>query len=334
MPEQEKQHALKLECGQCRAKLDVSLLDPFSIFDCPSCGQRLRVPKVFGHYLLEKECGAGGMSTVYRATDKNNGMLVAVKVLREEFISDDPDGANFLRAAHIAEKVSNPGIVAVLECGICNRTPYTTMEYMGKGSLEALLKNDMLPPSSQVFNWISAVAGGLQAALNVGIVHHDVKPGNMLLSDECAVKLSDFDLADLRVGSLSKTSLGWASPAYASPERLNTGEEDYYGDIFSLGVSLYELLSGHCPYNNKGDSQQLLDRRRNHEYFRLMEVNSETPLAVSDLVDQMLDYAPIMRPSYADIIRVLNTAAGTAGTMTTRNLTFREKLKRFLPFGD
>ena len=145
--------------------------------------------------------------------------------------------------------------------------------------------------------------------MRFGVVHHDVKPANMLISGD-EVRLGDFDLADKRTeGDVSTPCAGWGTPAYVSPERLFSGGEDHRGDIFSLGASLYEVLSGKAPFGIEGEVEELYERRRAMAFPALCSVRSNLPRQLSDLVTGMLEFMYANRPTYAEIIRVLNAAS-------------------------
>ena len=126
---------VKVFCRGCHAKLDVSDLEPFSFFPCPDCGTRLRVPKRFDRYLLEKICGYGGMSKVYRAIEPELARRVAVKILNPGSEADD-GGTRFLAEARLVARVNHPGIIPIYNCGVFEAQPFLVMRYMESGSLE------------------------------------------------------------------------------------------------------------------------------------------------------------------------------------------------------
>ncbi len=303
---------LKVFCRKCHAKLDVSELEPFAYFPCPGCGTRLRVPKRFDRYLLEKICGYGGMSKVYRAIEPELARRVAVKILNPESEAND-GGKRFLAEARLVARVNHPGIIPIYNCGIYEEQPFLVMRYMEAGSLEQRLKDGTLPDIRQIAAWLRNIVEGLDFALRQEkIVHHDVKPGNILISAENEAKLGDFDLADVRDEGDSLTLCdGWGSPAYVSPERLLYGGEDYRGDIFSMGVTIYELMSGGvAPFGITGEPQELLDRRSEGVVRTLAELNPGVTPEFSALTGRMMSYAPEDRPTYAEVIAGLKQCSG------------------------
>ena len=138
-----------------------------------------------------------------------------------------------------------------------------------------------------------------------------MKPSNILLSSEDGAKLGDFDLADVRKpGDIFTPCEEWGSPGYLSPERLYSGGEDQYGDIFSLGVSIYELFSGRLPFGAGEDTEELYRRRQEMDFPELSSVAPQVPGRLSDLVTAMLSFRMDMRPGYPEIIDRLSEVAG------------------------
>ncbi len=293
---------IKVFCRHCHAKLDVTDLKPFSLFDCPICGARLRAPQRFDRYLLEKVCGIGGISKVYRALDPERKRRVAVKIIEPEF--NEPGVAErLLEEANIVSRINSPGIVPVYGAGVFEDRPFLVMRYMENSNLELRLKHQTLAPR-QVLGWLLTVAEGLKAALAQSIVHHDIKPGNILLDRDNQAYLSDFDLAEIQLSrDQVQPCTGWASPGYVSPERLIDGRETFKGDIFSFGVSCYELLSTVAPFGHEPEeAQKLLERRRHPDYAPLHDIQPLVSLRFSELVDRMLAYEPDDRPDYDQIL--------------------------------
>lgn len=297
---------LKVNCRHCRTKLDISDLEPYSTFACPECGTVIRVPERFGRYLLEKVCGVGGMAKIYRALDTKLARRVAVKIISREYA----EGRDFFRTATLITRINHPGVIPVLDCGIENRLPFIVMKYMEQGDLERMLKNHTLPELPLLFRYLHTISSALAEAAKINIVHHDVKPSNMLISAANEAKLSDFDLADIReFGDLQTPCLEWGSPGYMSPERLYSGGEDQRGDIFSLGVSIYELLSGTVPFKLKNDPELIYAERREMAFEPLIQKCSGIPQELSNLVSAMLSFNPEDRPEYPQIIHALAAAA-------------------------
>ena len=206
-----------------------------------------------GRYRLVELLGQGGMATIYRATDAQLGREVAVKVLHPEYGRDPAFVARFKQEAQSAASLSHPNIVGVYDFGTDADGPYIVMELVdGEDVATLLARNGPLPPR-QAARLAAEVAHALAAAHARGIVHRDVKPGNVLVSSDGRVKVTDFGIArawaDARL-TLPGVTLG--SVHYFSPEQALGEQATEASDIYSLGIVLYELLSGRRPW--EGDS--------------------------------------------------------------------------------
>ena len=294
---------VKIFCYNCQQKLDVTGLQPFAHLSCPSCGTDLIIPMWFDNYLLEEPCGRGGMASVYRALDVALDREVAVKVL-------DPDGPSgmdsFLNEARTAATINHSGVIPIYTCGVFRKQAYMVMQFMSGGSLEqkmALAKGEPLPVND-VIQWIHDVAEGLEYAARHGIIHHDVKPGNMMLDADGNAKVGDFGLArKQQTVDAEKDSYG--SPLYISPEKVSTGQEDSTGDIYSLGASFYHLLTGTPPFRHE-NLEELLWMRVKQNPVPPIQLRADIPQQISLLIMRMMNHSPELRPGYEEIIRNLN----------------------------
>lgn len=285
-------------CRGCGQKLDVSMLEPFTCAPCPECGTQVRIPRRFDRYLLEEVCGIGGTAKVYRAVDPALSRCVAVKILNQEITEREL----FIHEAKLIARINHPGIIPIYDCGVFGNEPFIVMRYMERGNLESMQKAELLPETPVLCNWLSDVAGGLHAALQYQVVHHDLKPGNILVSGDGDAGLGDFDMADIRENRSLLNPTEWISPAYVSPERLSEGHEDWAGDVFSLGVSAYELLTGQLPFGHSGDPSTLLERRRHPVYLPAEDLNASVSREISELIQRMMSFSPSERPRYPEII--------------------------------
>ena len=305
---------LKVACRQCGTRLDMSELEPFTVVDCPVCGTRLRVPKLFDRYLLEKLCGSGSTTAVYRALDPQLSRRVAVKVLEATGEDADELGRRFLAEAKLVAGLNHPGILPVYNCGVCEGKSFLVTRYMDLGDLGSMQKRGEPPPTGELLAILASTAEALQYAnVTAKVVHHDVKPANILLASGGEARLGDFDLADVRdFGDQSPCVVSWGSPAYISPERLYSGGEDVRGDIFSLGATIYELLCGRPPFGVDGEPEELYERRRAMDFAELNTLRPDLPETLADLVSHMLDFEPDCRPAYPEIVRGLKSVAAGA----------------------
>ena len=303
---------IKIACPSCGQKLDVTDLPSFSFVDCPSCSFNLIVPKWFGNYLLEAPEGSGGMAVVYRALDIALDREVAIKVFDPELASKGVSSDLFLHEARIAATINHPAVVPIYSCGEWDGSAYIVMQYMGGGTLESrLLKANGRLPVMETCRWIRDVCEGLDAAREHGVVHHDVKPANILLDLDSNAKVSDFGLAQVVSGRSASAFLDpskmWLSPQYVSPEKVLTGEEGPEGDVYSLGASFYHLLAGEPPFRSD-DMQELVRMRTERDPIPPDLVRPDITPALSSVILDMMNRDPAARPSYKQVVVRINDA--------------------------
>lgn len=198
-----------------------------------------------GRYQIKHELRRGGMATVYRAYDPRFGRDVAIKVLPPEFLHDPDFRARFEREAHIIAALEHPGIVPVYDFGEEAGLPYLVMRYMVGGSLADRLARVPLAPL-ETARILAAIAPALDMAHARGVIHRDLKPGNILLDEHDNPYIADFGIAKLVEGSAAFTSSGiMGTPTYMSPEQAQGNVAlDGRSDVYALGAMLYELLAG------------------------------------------------------------------------------------------
>ncbi len=301
---------LKISCHKCLQKLDVTFLEPFSRFNCPSCDVELIVPQWFDNYLLEEPGGIGGMAIVYRALDLALDREVAIKVLNPDLAKEGERAELFLHEARTAATINHYAVIPIYTCGFFENQAYIVMQFMSGGSLELKLKLARgLLPINDVVKWIRDVAEGLDNARRHGITHHDVKPGNIMLDSDGNAKIGDFGLAqavnDVRSERILEMTKSWASPHYVSPEKLRTGKEDFLGDIYSLGATFYNLVTGFTPFNN-ASVDELLKMRLTLDPPPPHQHRQEIPPQISRLILSMMDREPDRRPHYREIAKTLS----------------------------
>ena len=208
---------------------------------------------VFGRYEILTELGRGAMGIVYKAYDPGINRLVAIKTISftpADASEDQVFQDRFFREAEASGRLSHPRIVSVFDVGRCPNTlvPYIVMEYVAGRSLEQVLStvNGGLPVDTAL-RLTQEVAEGLDYAHCQGVVHRDVKPSNIIISEDGHAKIADFGIAQLDIADIGG-SRRWGTPAYMSPEQLRGKTVDGRSDLFSLGVILYRMLTGHRPF--------------------------------------------------------------------------------------
>jgi len=206
------------------------------------------VGKVIGKYQIIEEIGRGGMATVYKAWDSINQRYVALKVLPPYFQHDAEFIKRFRREAVAAAKLDHPNIVKVYEAGEEGGINYIAMEYIEGGSLQRRLTGKPLDLSTAI-SIVSQIGSALAYAHKRGIIHRDVKPSNILLTEEGRALLSDFGIARVsEYGGITRTGTLIGTPEYMSPEQAEGEEVDHRSDIYSLGIVLYQMLTGRVPF--------------------------------------------------------------------------------------
>lgn len=236
-------------CQSCGTLIDIEDQEPLTLVHCPSCGTPQRVRTRFDHFEIQEVLGAGGMGAVYRAWDTTLNRPVALKLLRKEFSADPDFVKQFQREAAITASINHPNVVRVYSSATDHGMLYIAMELVDKGSLDELMTLQGTVAEVQVLEVGVQVARGLQAAHQRGLVHRDVKPGNILFANAHSAKIVDFGLASLQEHVEKGDGDIWGTPYYVAPEKLDSPpREDFRSDIYSLGASLFHALAGRPPF--------------------------------------------------------------------------------------
>jgi len=253
-------------------------------------------PPLRGRYLLEGRVGAGGMGEVWRARDSRLGRVVAVKVLHPEFASHPEFRDLLLREGRLAGRLSHPGVVQVRDYddGSDGGVPYLVMEYVAGPSLAAVLRAEGTLSPRRVLGLIAQAAEALACAHAAGIVHCDVKPGNVLASGG-RVKIADFGIA-AAIGAVPVTQAGlvMGTPPYLSPERVAGLPATPASDLYGLGMTAYQCLTGRPPFQGSPQAIALAHRDR-----PLPPLPGTVPAPVTELVAALTAKDPQHRPDDA-----------------------------------
>ena len=240
-------------CPACAASLDVSALEPFSQVTCPACRQSVRARRLFPPFTLLRPLGLGGMSRVFEAHDHSLGRVLALKILHPDLSQDHRRLRQFEREAHITASISHPNVVQVFTAGRHHNHFYIAMELVEGGSLDEKIRAQGRLPEPWVLDLAEQVVLGLKAASDAGLIHRDIKPGNILLSAQGTPKIVDFGLATFTRDGVDDSEI-WATPFYVPPETLHGETEDFRSDLYALGASLYHALMGKPPFNCENSS--------------------------------------------------------------------------------
>ena len=204
-------------------------------------------PKRFGRYEVQREIGEGAMGRVYRCFDPMMKRIVAVKTVKKEFLTRETREEylrRFRREAQAAGRLSHPNIVSVFDVG----EDYFVMEYLEGSSLQVILRDRGQIPVDEAVRILTPLADALDYAHRSGIVHRDIKPGNVFVLADGRPKLMDFGVAHLESSSMTAQGHFFGSPSYMAPEQVSGGQVAAAADLFSLGVVAYEMLTGHRPF--------------------------------------------------------------------------------------
>lgn len=260
-------------------------------------------------YELEELVGEGGMSSVYRARDGVLERRVAIKVLHEHFSGDPEYVERFRREARAIARLSHPNIVTVIDRGVWQDSQFIVFEHVEGQNLKAVVEREGALPVGRALVLAYEIAQALACAHELGIVHRDVKPHNVLLNPGGTAKVTDFGIArdvDLE-DELTQSGTVLGTGHYLSPEQANGGRGDELSDQYSLGVVTYELLTGEVPYT--GDSLMAVAVRHVRDPVPSVRARRpEVPAEVDALVARMLAKRPEDRfPSMQAVVAALES---------------------------
>jgi len=274
-----------------------------------------------GRYQLLESIGAGGMGEVWRARDANLDRDVAIKFLRTGMSVGTESRERFRREALVLSRLSHPGVATVFDFDTQDGTDFLVMEYVPGGSLEARIASGPLP-LDDLSRFGAAIAEALHSAHARGVLHRDLKPGNVVLTESGQPKILDFGIAalmDTDPGAARLTEAGMilGSLPYMAPEQLADDPTDARTDIYALGVLLFEMATGRRPFI-KERREALMFEIFSNAPPTVRSLRPEVPVAVDQLIDACLRKEPSERPgSAAQVAEVLRAVAGGTGSGAT-----------------
>src|SRR5215472_8399745 len=208
----------------------------------------MQIPKNIGRYEIMELVGRGGMGVLYRARDAVLERDVAFKMMLLDFTADQTARDRFQREARAVARLQHRNVVTIHELGEVEGTPYIVMEFLTGRDLDAILKSETTLTLAQKLDVVIQLCEGLGYAHEQGIVHRDIKPGNVRLLEDGTVKILDFGIAKFAQSSITQSGTIMGTPSYMAPEQVMGQPIDGRADLFSAGVLLYELLAGHKPF--------------------------------------------------------------------------------------
>ena len=269
-----------------------------------------------GRYRIVERLGQGGMGVVYKAFDPQIERTVAIKVISGQRFDNPELRERFFREARAAGQLTHPNIIIVYDLGEEQGQPYLAMEFVDGVTLDVLMRSGEPFPLPQRLSILLDVCEGLAYAHHRGVIHRDVKPGNIMVTRSGAAKILDFGLARLISSDLTRSNLMLGTMSYMAPEQLRGESIDQRVDIFAVGVVLYELFAGRRPF--EGDSlASAIYKVLEEEPPAVHEVNPSVPLELSQIVTRALAKDRDQRyQSMDEVARDLMAAQATVSSDT------------------
>jgi len=267
-------------------------------------------PQFISRYKIIEILGKGSMGVVYKAYDPILEREIAIKTIEPFFDQDKTELDKFIerfkREAIAAGKLNHPGIITIHDFGFINeKTPYIVMEFIKGKTLKQYFEEGVRFDLQQIYNILLQILQALDYAHSNGIVHRDIKPANIMIQDNYTVKIADFGIARLPQSELTRTGEILGTPNYMSPEQITGIPIDYKADLFSLGVILYQLLTGEKPFY--GETFNSLAYRIVHQNpIPPKTINPSIPQSLNEITMRLLEKDRELRPSAKELINELN----------------------------
>ena len=258
-------------------------------------------PILNNRYRLIEQIGSGGMAVIYKAQDMELGRLVTIKVLRPSLVSDPEFLMRFKREAQAAANLSHPNIVIVYDVGQDGpKTHYIVMEYVPGQDLKKLIRARGSFSVDEALAIIIEVCKGVGYAHRAGLVHCDVKPQNILVTPDNRIKVTDFGIARALTGAAPQVEdMVWGSPHYFSPEQAAGETPTPASDVYSIGVVLFELLTGRLPFTGS-DYQELAMAHLKEQPPSILDLNPALPPELDKIIRKVMSKEPSARYRTAD----------------------------------
>ncbi len=315
-------------CYSCGTPMNIAAHPPYSRVVCPSCQTENRVKKQFGPYVLNRRHAIGGMSSVFTARDSTLDREVALKILSEEFSRDEKRITAFEEEARLTASFSHPNVVRVFTTGKAFGRLYIAMEFVPGGHFEHHIRERGRIPEKEILPLAIQVAEGLKGAQAAGLIHRDVKPGNILLDSEGNAKIVDFGLALVTQGGKAKAEEIWATPYYVPPEAIEGGVEDFRADIYAFGATFYHALAGKPPCSEESMATDVL-REAKRRIVPLKKAAPDLTAETCAVIDRAMAFEPANRfASYDEMIAALHTALKSANGESVNDEGVTKALRR------
>ncbi len=302
----------RMACPRCGYYMDLSGMEPFSAIVCPTCSAQQVVPMRLGSFLLIREMGKGAMGAVYRAFDQTLGRYVAIKVMQKHLAEDRTFADNFIREARAAAALNHPHVVQIYSCGKERGQLYIVMELVDGGRLDEMIEHGEALDEVFTLEVGVQVAMGLEAANDIGLIHGDIKPANILFDKQQHAKVVDFGLARFHAQQHLLPGEIWGTPYYIAPEKVRSQKEDQRADIYSLGATLFHVLAGHPPFEGETAKEVVLARLKSPA-ISLLSVRPSLQPETADVIARTLEQEPSRRyPTYKSLLADMEEALRVA----------------------
>ncbi len=251
--------------------------------------------KLDGRYEIIESIGTGGMADVYKAIDIVEGTEVAVKILKKEFAENEEFLRRFRNESKAIAILSHPNIVRIIDVGFTNRIQFIVMEYIDGITLKEYMERENILRCSDACFFAEQILKALHHAHEIGIVHRDIKPQNVMILSDGSIKVMDFGIAKFaREEGLTTTAQAIGSVHYISPEQARSDTTDEKSDIYSVGIVLYEMLTGQKPFDNSNPvSVALMHMQTKARSPR--EINPEIPRGLEEIILKAIEKDPADR---------------------------------------
>lgn len=313
-------------------------LKKLTVFQANALYQDKPIPLILGNYVLQDQIGKGGMGVVYKAQHRRMKRDVAVKVLSSTAMQAATVVRRFLREAEAAAKLNHPNIVAAYDADEFDGIPFLAMEFVDGIDLAEHIKAKGPMPVDQALDCVLQAARGLEHAHSQGIVHRDIKPANLLLDVNGVIKILDMGLARFNeegsspalseAGALTQAGSIVGTVDYMSPEQaMNSREANHASDIYSLGATLYFLLTGHPMFESETLMSRLLEHREAPRPS-ICAARSDVPIQIDTIFHRMVaikkeDRYPAMHDLIVDLANwksvSMESPSSTSGTIDVPN---------------
>lgn len=252
-------------------------------------------------YRIIEPLGSGGMALVYKAIDEMLERVVAVKILREDYSLDKDFRERFKQEAKAAANLSHPNIVTVYDFGLDEDQVFIVIEYIDGTDLKSLIREKGHFNTEDTVGLMAQACAGVGYAHRAGLVHCDIKPHNMLVSKDFRLKVTDFGIARAlaTIHPDEKSEIVWGSPHYFSPEQAAGGAPSPASDVYSLGIILYEMLTGKLPFE-ASETSELTRMHREEVPLPPRRLNPYIPEHLEEIILKVLSKEPAARYRTAD----------------------------------